>query len=97
MGHCKTSHGNNCINGKILNKGERIEREQHIRDISRDATAFRENPRGIHGIGFAELPPLERGSSATKSSQAVKPAYIRMIKRRIISPVSARVLDILRI
>ena len=42
---------------------------------------------------LAELPLLERGSSATKPSHAVKSANIRLIKRRRIGPVPAYTLD----
>jgi hypothetical protein len=43
--------------------------------------------------GNAEFPLLDRGSSVAKISHAVKPANIRVIKRRTTGPVSVCALE----
>jgi hypothetical protein len=48
---------------------------------------------GLGNKALAELPFLERDSSAMKTSHAVKPANIRVINRRRTGPISGCALE----
>jgi len=78
---------------KISIKEDRHNNKQPSRVSSETRPRSGELSLTLGNKAFAERPTLERDSSATQTSLAVKPANIRMINRRRMGPVSVYALE----